>query len=122
MGAEYWSGVNRFTPTQNNAWQRAEKGITLPPGTYIMGYLVRTACKNSIYIDTRIDTLSLDLGLYEKALLLPPGACSNADGTTNRTMSNVMMMHHSVQTTLYFWCYMSIVAPLDYEIWAVRLK
>ena len=101
-------------------WNKSSKGLTLPAGTYIIGYRAGGTFLNEIYISSRVDTADANMGLYEKELHFPmtcqPGT------STPRTINNVMIRTFTESVTLYFWIWPGSVVTMDYEIWALKIK
>lgn len=120
IGVEYWSGVGAMDNITIKTWNRSTKSITIPPGTYIIGYRVQGSFLNEIYVSTKVDTSEQNLGLYEKELHLP--MTSTGSTIIPRSVNNVMMRNFNSTTTLYVWIYTGVTVSMDYEVWAVRIK
>ena len=101
-------------------WNKSSKGLTLPAGTYIIGYRAGGTFLNEIYISSRVDTADANMGLYEKELHFP--MTCQAGTSTPRTINNVMIRTFTESVTLYFWIWPGAAVTMDYEIWALKIK
>ena len=119
LGKDYWSTVGKVEVISPNSWHKSNISITLPPGTYILGYKAHGNISANAYINTKIDNAAESFPLYEKEINMP---LSIADGSTLRSVSNVVMRLNNSEVTLYFWAYSTIVTSITCEVWAIRIK
>ena len=104
IGKVYWSNVETYNVDTINTWIRGNHAITFSQGIYVIGYRAETTCLNSIYVDTKIDTVGSDLNLYEKGSIIPP-TTANINAKLYRTTCNTFIFDFTKDITLYFYCW-----------------
>ena len=115
----YWSGVETIE-SSSRTWSKGNKYITLQPGTYIIGLKAEAACRNDIYIDTKIDTNAENFVPYEKTCILPPS--NTQSEITYRSSSYSFPWKIDQTTTLFPFVYTFEIENVKCEIFAIKLK